>query len=234
MNLAELDNIRQELPGQVIFARVWGSHGHNCALPESDVDYMAVYVNPTSEILSLSPPPDTHVASDPDIQAYGVGKFCRLLMKGNPTMIEALFTDKGCIQQREWRALVRERQSFITARALKQYLGYVEGQLRKHAKGHNLHTSGGRYNTKWAYHVMRLLGDAERIATGRPPQVWKEGSERAQLMRIRRGAYGPSTVRGMALEKIESIELLKPWPIPQEPNEAILNEWLLDIRREEF
>ncbi len=44
--------------------------------------------------------------------------------------------------------------------------------------GSHSHNTGGAYDTKWTYPLLRLLGDAARIARGAEPPVWKEGPKR--------------------------------------------------------
>ena len=227
---AVLKHLRSQVPGDLIFAKLWGSHSHNTALPSSDRDYLAVYVCPTTKVLSLDTPVDTVVGTDPDFQAYEVMKFCRLLRKGNPGVVECLFTPRDTHGTPTWDKLLDFGRDFLTQRTLKQYLGYVGGQLRRLQNHAHLHTTGGRYNTKWAYHMIRLLGDARRIAEGRLPQVWKSGAERLELMAIRRGEISQSDIEDLTQIRTKAIEDLKPWPLPEEAPTDRLNEWLLDIR----
>jgi uncharacterized protein len=217
------------LPGRLLFAKVWGSYSHNTNLPESDVDYLAVYACGVRKMLSLHPPAETVSGNKPDFQAHEAGKFAALLFKGNPGVVECLFTERDFVDSPEWRALRELRDIFLNQTTLKQYLGYCRGQLQRMQSGKSLHTTGGAFNTKWAYHMIRLALDAERIAHGMPPVVWKEGEERALLMDIRRGVYNPEQLASM-YEKIEvRIDAGKPWSIPVSADEGLLNQWLFDV-----
>mgnify|MGYP001578001477 CR=1 FL=1 len=220
-------------PYPLLYAKVWGSHSHNTQLPESDVDYLGVYVAPTHEVLSIDKPAETVTHNKPDIEAHEVEKFCRLLLKGNPSMVEMLFTDKMHYMTEPWVELVMCRQTFLSQSVVKQYLGYANGQLMRLKKGTKLHTKGGEYNTKWAYHIIRVLGDAYEIAKGGAPVVWKEGPEHKLLMAIRHGEYEPERVVKMAGDMIGGIERVKPWALPVEGDRGRLNDWLLSIRMEE-
>jgi predicted nucleotidyltransferase len=82
----------RDWPGNIIYAKIWGSHSHNTQLPTSDVDYLLVYAAPRDAILGLFKRPDTVDGTKPDFQAHEVGKFCELLIKGNPAIVEMLFT----------------------------------------------------------------------------------------------------------------------------------------------
>ncbi len=226
-----------DVPGKVIFAKVWGSHSHNTDLPSSDVDYAAVYVAPTARILSLQEPPDTVSREKPDCQAHELKKFCRLLLKGNPAILEMLYTEKMVYWTNEWEAVRQARRLFLSQQSVKQYLGYAQGQLnklRKHNGDAGLHTKGGKYSEKWGYHIIRLLLDAQRIAEGGVPIVWKDGDEREQLMLIRTKKYGQDRIEEWASALIKHIENLKPWPLPEQGDEKWLNNWMLKIRQREM
>lgn len=218
------------LPGRVIFSKLWGSYSHNTALPSSDQDYLMVYAAPTRDVLSLHPPVETVDGKNPDFEAHEVAKFCRLLMKGNPSMIECLFTERMCNASPEWGELAAERQRFLSQRVVAQYLGYGLGQLKRFDVGSRLHTKGGKQNEKWLYHMIRVLLDARRIAQGGEPVVWKEGEERETLMRIRSGAIHHENVVVMARTLIAETDALKPWPLPELGDDVWLNNWLLNIR----
>lgn len=217
------------LPGRVLFAKIWGSHSHGTELPESDVDYLAVYACSPAELLGLSPPPDTVSKEAPDYQAHEARKFAALIRKGNPGVIECLFTERWFVDSPEWRALRELRTGFLNQTTLKQYLGYCRGQLHRLDAGTRLHTRGGKFNTKWAYHMVRLALDAERIAQGDPPVVFKEGAENELLMEVRAGRYEPSELATMFQEIEARIDGCKPWAIPERVEERSLNNWLMDV-----
>src|SRR3989304_1128620 len=93
-----------------------------------------------------------------------------------------------------------------------------------------LHTKGGKYSEKWAYHMVRLLWDAKRIAQGGEPVVWKEGLERDHLMQIRMDLLTQEAVERLAKSEIAAIDAMRPWKIPEEADKRLLNDWLLCVR----
>ena len=225
-----IDGLR--LPGRLLFTRIGGSHGLNLATPDSDVDYLGVYAASTWDVLGLRKPTDTLVNNKPDYQIHEVGKFCNLLMKGNPGVVEMLFADHLTYNHKFWTSLRAFRQDFLTAVAVKQYLGYAQGQLRRLREAKKLRTTGGRYNTKWAYHLMRLVGDALRIARGQEPVVWKTDEVvRGYLLGVRAGKYEQAEIEEAAAVCIAEIDGLKPWPISEVMPYERLNCWLLTVRR---
>lgn len=222
--------IRVQMRGWTLFSKVWGSHSHDTQLPSSDVDYTGVYVAYPKDLLGLHPPPDTLTGEKPDFQIHEVKKFCDLLIKGNPGIIEMLFTDRMKWTSPWWEPLYENRKLFLTANVVKQYIGYSVAQLHRLRHGRPVHSHGGVPGEKWSYHMVRVAWDAERIAKGGEPKVWKDGDEKQKLMEIRTGLWSVEQVVKEAEETIARIDAGKPWPIPDKADEKFLNDWLLGIR----
>lgn len=221
----------KRIPGYLLYAKVWGSHSHATALPTSDVDYLAVYQLPLREVVSLRPGPETVDGKGPDFQAHELGKFCALLLKGNPGVVETLFTEHMEMRTPVWELLRERRKTFLNQRTLNQYIGYCEGQLHRLDAGTKLHTHGGDYNTKWAYHLIRLAIDAVRIAEGGAPLVMKDGAELDLLMRIRNGEFEPHQIAGYWSGYKDKIKAARAH-LPEEADAASLDDWLWRRRAE--
>ena len=78
--------------------------------------------------------------------------------------------------------------------------------------------------------MVRVAWDAERIARGEGPKVWKEGREKQDLMAIRTGEMSTEEAVKIADETIARIDASKPWAIPEEADTTFLNDWLLSMR----
>lgn len=225
----------RDWPGEPIFAKLWGSRSHNTHFEDSDYDFLLVYQTPNHELLSLRPPPDTVVATTEidgqkvDYQAYEVDKFVDLLLKGNPNIVECLFTRYEVWQALIFTGIKLQAREFLTEQTVKHYTGYARSQLARLKNGKSLHTSGSEYNTKWAYHVVRLLKDAQRIRVGEPPIVWKDGIERASLMSIREGLYRPEEIAEMAGLMLDTLDAPRTGLAEKNP-EDIVEDWLLRVR----
>jgi hypothetical protein len=219
-----------EMRGWLLFSKVWGSWSHDTQLPTSDVDYTGVYVAYNKDLLGLHPPADTLTGNKPDYQIHEVKKFCDLLLKGNPGIIEMLFTERMKWSELKWAPLYEARKLFLSANVVRQYLGYSVAQLQRLRHGKSVHSTGGVPGEKWCYHMVRVAWDAERIAEGGEPKVWKDGEEKDKLMAIRTGAWSTEQAVREAEETIARIDARKPWPIPERANEKFLNNWLLSIR----
>jgi predicted nucleotidyltransferase len=224
---------KKVFPGKVIFAKVWGSRSHNTNKPDSDWDFSGVYVAPTKEFLGLDRPAETVQNKEgqekPDYSFHEVGKFCNLLLTGNPGILEMLFTERLFHSTDDWQPLVENRHRFLSKSAVNHYVGYAEGQLKRLKSDSYLHTSGGKYNEKWAYHLMRLLIDADRIVSGGEPVVWKVGEEREFLMRIRCGEMTQEEVEREANSHIDKLRNTVS-AIREKGDRVFLNDWLVALR----
>lgn len=227
-----------KLPGRTLFAKVWGSRSHDTHLPDSDWDFSGVYAVPTIELFKLNQPPETIQRENPELKPdysfHEVGKFCNLLLKGNPGILEMLFTELFAVEDPDWIILYDNRKKFLSRQAIGHYIGYAEGQLKRLKAGTCLKTSGSEYNTKWAYHMLRLLNDANRIATGGEPEVWKHGVEKKFLMDVRHGVYSPEEVECFAQEKIKNIRATDVAHLPEQGDAEFLENWLVSLRRKEL
>ncbi len=218
--------------GKVIVWKVWGSHSHGTQVPSSDIDYCGVFILPTEKVVGIYPPEDTLVGEKPDFQLHEVGKFCQLLLKGNPGIVEILFTEELYHSTPEWEVLRQNRVRFLSKRTVENYIGYAEGQLQKIVKGTSVHTKGGMPSEKWAYHLARLLGDSARILKGGEPKVMKDGAELANLMKIRNGDILPSRVVDDCKGEIfRQREQLKTAALPDHSDQSYLEQWLVDMRQ---
>ena len=229
---------KKHLPGRLIFGKTWGSRSHNTNHETSDWDFSGVYQVPTREFLGMNKVTENVCSVEgqekPDYAFYEAGKFCELLLVGNPGILEMLFTDRMSIETPEWTQLKKQRQKFLSKNAVRQYVGYAEGQLKRLKAKKGLHTTGGTYNEKWAYHLMCLLIDADRIVVGCEPVVWKdEGPERNYLMSIRKDELSQDEIMDDAARRVDKLrDALEKTNLPETGNKDILEGWLIDLRLE--
>lgn len=156
-----------KIPGRILLCRVGGSQSYNTNTPSSDTDFLGVYAAWTEDVLSLTPPQDTIASAEgtkPDYTVHEVKKFCSLLMSGNPTVLEFIFSDKFQMATAEWIELASNKKIFLTCKAVKNYIGYAKGQVQRMLKGQSVHGLHGKPNEKFSYHIIRLLNDAKEIA----------------------------------------------------------------------
>lgn len=209
-----------------------GSRAYNLALPSSDSDIKLVYTYRLNSLLGLDEIKDSIDGNIPcDYQGHELGKFCRLLLKGNPNTIELLFLREYIYLAPEMNFLINNRRQFLTQKLVNSYIGYAMSQLHLLEKGGYLHTTSGNYNVKWAYHLIRLLNEGLRIADGLEPMVWWPTMSpiRLHLMDIRNDKVSKSEVVNEARDLLEQLKTKKR-NLATSCDSSILSEWLIPTR----
>ncbi len=122
----------------VIFRGIVGSRAYGTATPESDTDLRGVFVVPSAEYVSLTPPPKQVADAKNDRTYYSLLRFCELASEANPTALEMLYLPDDCILKMTsaFKLLRSERGIFIARRAVDSHLGYAVSQIKK-ARGCN-------------------------------------------------------------------------------------------------
>jgi predicted nucleotidyltransferase len=126
---------------------------------------MSVYREPQETFLGLHPPLErsltVHTTSDArDITAHEVGKFMRLALKSNPSILELLWLPDWAYEhisiQGEY--LLDSRHWFASAELVKNaYLGYATQQFKLLERDGNFGSDMKKRTEKHARHLYRLL-----------------------------------------------------------------------------
>lgn len=154
-----------------------------------------------------------------DVCVYDPIKYAGLLLKGNPKVVEPLFSDKTFLYSPEMSVLLQHRATFLNQVTAMQYIGYAHNKLHAFAKEHI---------NKDLYHALRLASEADRIVNKKFPMVFMEGPLREELMAIRIGEVNTSEVVARISALLCNAEA-KVSSLPQKIDENILNVWLLSI-----
>lgn len=178
-------------------------------------------------------------SGDLDLTIYGLRKYVRLALKGNPTIISLLFIPRERVILinsfgLELQALA---PSIVSRSAGGAFLGYLQAQRQR-----MMHERGGRhgsrpelesrfgYDCKYAMHMARLgLQGVELLTTGRislpVPQP-----EREWLRSIRRGEVELQEILTRSGElEAELKDLLDASPLPNKPDFKKVENWLLSV-----
>ena len=145
-----------------------------------------------------------------DVTVFGIVKFFALAAENNPNVIDSLFTPHTCVlHSTQVGNLVREnRRLFLHRGAWPKFKGYAYSQLHKLAikeptgKRAELVAEHG-YDTKFAYHIVRLLGEAEQILVEGDIDLQRDNE---RLKAIRRGEWPESRLRQWAADKEADLE----------------------------
>lgn len=211
----------------VLFQGVTGSHAHGLNHAGSDVDRVVVFNNPTWDYLGLYPPSETSSAEKTtlgDTTYHEVGKFCRLGIKANPSILEVLWLDQYEEKSPEGEELISLRRDMLSVRAVKSaYLGYANSQFNGAARSKSAASS-----SKYGRHFYRLLCQGVELYRDGNMQVKVEDPEKVL-------AFGERMALGHLQEAKDLLtwaeeEFSKPSALPEEPNIRKVNDWLVDLR----
>jgi len=166
------------LDKSLVYACYVGSQSHGTYVPKDDpqaiddIDILCIVVPPPKAVLGLKPWKETEQIQidEWDIVVHSVSKFVRLLLKGNPNMLGALWVreqDQLHCDPR-FKEFLTHRMSFSTKESFHSFAGYANEQLRKMSSHENAYEGymGEKrkklvdkfgYDTKSAAHLIRLL-----------------------------------------------------------------------------
>jgi hypothetical protein len=195
---------------KTILEAVVGSTLHGTSVSDGleDLDLMAVVVEDQKTFAGFhacdtwtsrtKPEGVRSEAGDVDWVGYGLRKYLNLALKGNPTIILALFAGDEFIREitgagRDLRALAPQ---IVSQQAYMPFRGYMRQQherllglrgQRNVTRPELVERYG--YDTKYAAHVVRLgLQGAELLETGRLSLPMRD-NDRELCLRIRTGGY---------------------------------------------
>ena len=168
-----------------------------------------------------------------DLTIYSIVKFFQLAMENNPNIIDSLFTPATCVvHTTAVGTLVRERRRlFLHKGCWPKFKGYAYAQLHKIATKRPLGKRAAvveehGYDVKFAYHVVRLLGEVEMILVEEDLDLQRD---RERLKAIRRGEWSQERLRQWCAETESQLE--RAWAesrLRAVPDEAGLRRLLLD------
>ena len=132
MEKLTFDEIRNR--GLLIYEYVRGSHAQGLNIETSDIDTGGVYIAPQEQLLGLGIDYQDQVASDKNDDVwYELGKFFQMLIKSNPTVLEALFVDDKYViyEHPIMTEIKKHKYEFITKECFEPIIGYAYQQIKK-------------------------------------------------------------------------------------------------------
>lgn len=147
----------------VILQGIVGSTAYGLATPTSDIDRLGVFQARTSELLGLHPPKESRVSNNPDVTHHELGKFVKLCLANNPTVMELLWLDDYEVMTPLGQRLIDNRESFLSQRIRKTYGGYARQQFERLMRREEAEPGAGfssdlkKRTEKHARHCYRLI-----------------------------------------------------------------------------
>ena len=180
------NNIKEGL----IYECIIGSMAYGVSKDNSDIDLYAVTIPPKKEVFphldgyidGFGAKPkkfevfQKHRVIDGkqnfDITIYSIIKYFNLILDNNPNMIDSLFVPMSCItySNQIGEILRANKELFLHKGCYKKFIGYAFSQFRKiknktgainEKRRKTIERCG--YDTKYAYHLIRLLLECEEI-----------------------------------------------------------------------
>jgi len=156
---------------------VVGSRLHGLHNEKSDYDYRGIFMHPLKEKLSpFKNLKNTQwIEGDVDNTAYELTEFCKYATKGNPTILEILWSNMVIESSSIADELKANRHKFLNSKAIfEAHKGYAHNQYNKM----NLFEPDDR-TPKFAVAYIRALSQAKQLlATGEfSPQILPEDKD---------------------------------------------------------
>ena len=131
--------------GKTIYRLKTGSHLYGLARPESDVDYMGIFIPRSDFLLGLkevnevdrstksSSASHRNTSDDVDDKSYALPKFLHLVLQNNPNIVEVLFARPDVVEvlEPEMRDLLDNREKLLSQRVFHTFTGYAFSQKKK-------------------------------------------------------------------------------------------------------
>ena len=178
------------------------AHGTNI-VGTDDHDEMGIFMEPPEYVMGLEtrehyvkrdqPEGVRSQPGDTDLVLYSMRKFCRLAVRGNPTVNLLLWLPSYTVTSPIGRELVELRQSFISVDMGRAFLGYMEAQRRsltgerspKVQRPELVEEFG--FDTKFAMHALRLGFQGIELLSTNHLTIPMPEYERTFLLAVRAG-----------------------------------------------
>lgn len=152
---------------KTILQAVTGSHAYGLNHAASDIDKMSVFVAPTTEVAGLLWASKHESFSDAgptgdDNTGHEIGKYLRLVLKSNPTLIELMFMNDYEILDETGKGMVALRDKILYTEGVRgAYYGYAKAQVERVKREYPNH------KPKMARHAVRISTQGiELLSTG--------------------------------------------------------------------
>jgi len=249
------------LPENVVYETIIGSMAYGVSSDSSDMDVYGfcipkknfIFPHLSGHIRGFGKKPQgfdqwqEHHIQDPsagkeyDVTIYSIVKYFQLCMENNPNMIDSLFTPQNCVLHMTPIAnMVREnRKIFLHKGCFFKLKGYAYSQLHK-AEIKNPKEGSKRWktyqkygmDTKFCYHVVRLLGQCEQILTDHDLDLQRNNEH---LKAIRRGEVSFEEIKRYFNDKENSLEkLYSESKLQHSPDEPRIKQLLIDCLEQHY
>jgi predicted nucleotidyltransferase len=236
-------------PENLIMQFVGGSQLHGAKLEGTDdTDWYGIFIEPPEKALGLDryehfvyttgTERGRHIASDVDVTLYSLRKWAGLAAKGNPTILHFLFAPPEKTST-SWETIRFNRFTFLSRKAVGQFLGYANEQLRRLLK-----ERGGKdcnrpfleeqfgYDTKYAMTMLRLLYECKELIE--TANITFPNPNKELLINVRKGKYKLYEIEQMTQQLETEILVAKENSVLPEEVDRELISWIITKVYQEF
>lgn len=124
---------------RLLYSYIRGSHCHGIATEASDIDRGGIFIAPKDNLIDLGFNYQPQVSDEKnDTTWFELRRFMNLLIKSNPTVLEALFVDNKFVEFEHpaITELKKNKEMFLTKKCFPAFFSYAESQVEK-SKGLN-------------------------------------------------------------------------------------------------
>lgn len=230
----------------LVFLGENGSFSHNLNIEGSDHDYIGVVVPPPRYVLVPFRSPLTHgkdvpfenfrfSASEVEGQLYGIGKFVKMLLDGNPNVVGLLWNKPEFTWATPflYSHMVQERYRFASQGSIRKFIGFADSEIQSMTKfegdgigekRRNLVLEYG-YNTKSAVNAVRMMRTIVEFSREGYMRTFRE-ADRDDLLGIKRGQWSVDRIRD-EVERIKAELNSTPSVLPLEPDYEFAHKLLM-------
>ena len=208
----------------LIIEGIVGSQAYGLANVDSDIDKLGIFVAPLDDVLGLTKIKESICNTNPDCTYHEVGKYLKLALNANPTILELMYLEDWETWSEEAQLIYENRDAFLSNIIRDSYGGYAISQARKLNRG----AVSGRY-AKHARHCFRLLDQGKQLLETGTMDVKVKNPE--FIMSV--GEYPPDELITMFETEYVKFKNVKSI-LPDKPSYDVINQVLLAIRKDDL
>lgn len=164
---------------KIIFEAVVGSKLYGTNRPESDDDFLGVFLPSREDLLGLGNPPtewsmgqkvsdgERNTVGDTDRKFFSLKRFFQLASEGQSIALELLFVpdDKIITKTPEWDIVMAHRDLFLSRNGIRPFIGFALAQSYK------AQHKGANYNK-----ILEIIAKIDNPFKG--TRLWRESRDR--------------------------------------------------------
>lgn len=212
----------------VILRVLVGSRAYGLAREDSDADLRGVYIPSASAHWSLTKPTEQFESDEAQTVIWEIEKFLALALKGNPAILETMWSPVVLFASDLGRDLLELRSQVLSKAVYRSFLGYAEAQFIGMSRAMD---RTGAVKWRHAMHMIRLLiAGEELVRTG--SLVLDATPHRERLLRVRDGVEPWSAILAWKTELSAALDRsFQTTPLPESPDTTAANAFLIKARR---